>query len=327
MNEFALIELIKSECALQRLDVRIGNGDDAASIDVPEGHELLVCTDTLVAGRHFPLDTRPEDIGWKSLAVNLSDLAAMGATPAFALLALCLPAADAVWVRAFARGFADVARLHDVALIGGDTTRGPLTITVTALGFAPRGLALKRSGAKPGDAIVVCGDIGLAAAGLHQFSTTSGRSHDPQDDSRSLAQRWLDALNRPTPQIQQGLLLRHIATSAIDISDGLAADLGLVLRQSGVGADIQLHSIPGWEILSHSLGADLATRLVLSGGDDYVLLATVPPGRLDDARTAIQESGAALSKIGTVTGEPGLRIHDIHGQTINVDKTGWDQFA
>jgi thiamine-monophosphate kinase len=327
MNEFALIDLIKAECALQRADVRIGNGDDAAAVAIPDGHELLVCTDTLVAGRHFPMDTRPEDIGWKSLAVNLSDLAAMGATPAFALLALCLPSADSDWVRAFARGFADLARLHDVALIGGDTSRGPLTITVTALGFAPHGRALKRSGARPGDTIVVCGDIGLAAAGLHHLTTMPERSRDGLDDSKSSMQRWLDALNRPTPQIEQGLLLRHYATSAIDISDGLAADLGHVLRQSGVGADIQLPSIPGFEALSQSFGADLAIRWVLCGGDDYVLLATLSPDRFDEARAAFQRSGVMLTPIGNVTAAPGLRVHDIRGSALALDKAGWDHFA
>lgn len=327
MNEFALIDLIQSTCALHRPDVRIGIGDDAAAIDVPEGHELLICTDTLVAGRHFPINSRAEDIGWKSLAVNLSDLAAMGGTPAFALLALCLPDPDEAWVRAFARGFSELASRHNVALIGGDTTRGPLTITVTALGFAPRGMALRRGGAKVGDVIVVTGALGAAAAGLHYLGLRPECGRAYRLDPNRFDHQCVSALDRPVPQIAQGIALRDYASSAIDISDGLAADLGHVLRLSDTGADIELGLLPGWQALCEVLAVEQATRLVLSGGDDYVLLATVPPNRLQAAELAVKSTGAVLCAIGHVSAEPGLRIRDLQGNLIHIEKAGWDHFA
>ena len=327
MNEFALIDLIQSTCALHRPDVRIGIGDDAAAIDVPDGHELLICTDTLVAGRHFPINTRAEDIGWKSLAVNLSDLAAMGATPAFALMALSLPDADETWVRAFARGFSDLAIMHNVALIGGDTTRGPLSVTVTALGFAPRGRALRRGGAQVDDVIVVTGALGAAAAGLHFLGLRPECGRAYRLDPNRFDHQCVTALDRPVPQIAQGMALRDVASSAIDISDGLAADLGHVLRLSGTGADIELGLVPGWQALCETLTVELATRLVLSGGDDYVVLATVPPIRLQEAELAVKNTGAVLSAIGRVSAQPGLRIRDQQGNLIDVDQAGWDHFA
>lgn len=327
MNEFELIDLIRAECALQRPDVRIGIGDDAAAVEVPPGCELVVCTDTLVAGRHFPLNTRPEDIGWKVLAVNLSDLAAMGATPAFALLALCLPDADANWVRAFARGFAELSAQHRIALIGGDTTRGPMTITVTALGFVPIGKALKRSGAMVGDVIAVCGDLGAAAAGLRYLDThpDCGRAYRLQ--RHRTEHQWVDRLDRPLPQVEQGIMLRDIASSAIDISDGLVADLGHVLRASGVGADIQLATIPGFESIREHIDADVAARLVLSGGDDYALLVTMPQNAFEQARSALIASGSSLTAIGLISSEPGLRIIDANGNSVQCDNAGWDHFA
>jgi thiamine-monophosphate kinase len=327
MSEFSLIDVIRSECALHRPDVLLGIGDDAASIQAPPDQELLVCTDTLIAGRHFPLNTRPEHIGWKSLAVNLSDLAAMGAEPAFALLALSLPESDEAWVRAFAQGFSELATRHGVALIGGDTTRGALSITVTAMGFAPRGTALKRSGAKPGDVIAVCGALGRAAAGLHYLKGHPDCGRAYRLDPHRLGHQWVRHLDRPPPQIAQGMALRAHASSAIDISDGLAADLGHILKASGVGADIALASIPGWEELREELDQDAATQHVLAGGDDYVLLVTVPPDRLDAARAALSAVDATLYTIGHIASDPGLRVRDAAGNIVEPATHGWDHFA
>lgn len=327
MNEFALIDLIRSECAIQRSDVLLGIGDDAASIQVPRGHELLVCTDTLIAGRHFPINTRPEHIGWKSLAVNLSDLAAMGAEPAFALLALSLPESDEVWVRAFAAGFAELAAQHGVALIGGDTTRGALSVTVTAMGFSPRGKVLKRSGARPGDAIAVCGELGRAAAGLQYLKGHPDCGRAYRLDPHRLGHQWIRHLDRPLPQIAQGIALRDYASSGIDISDGLVADLGHILKQSHAGADVTLASIPGWGALSEELGPDLATQHVLSGGDDYVLLVTIAPELWEAARAAVGNTGAELHRIGQVSEDSGVRIRDGAGTLIVPTVSGWDHFA
>lgn len=327
MNEFALIDLIRSECALQRDDVLLGIGDDAATVKVPAGHELVVCTDTLIAGRHFPLNTRPEHIGWKALAVNLSDLAAMGAEPAFALLALSLPAADTAWMTAFARGFSELATQHRVALIGGDTTRGALSITVTALGFVPPGRALRRTGAQSGDTIAVCGDIGTAAAGLHYLKGHPDCGRAYRLDPHRLGHQWVSRLDRPDPQLRAGLILRAYASAAIDISDGLVADLGHVLRQSGVGAAIELATIPGWAVLREELGDEVATRLVLAGGDDFVLLTTIAPDRFDAAQSALRDAGTLLSAIGHVRAESGLRIQDALGNALDFSATGWDHFA
>ncbi len=327
MTEFSLIDLIRTECALHRPDVLLGIGDDAASIQVPPEQELLVCTDTLIAGRHFPLNTRPEHIGWKSLAVNLSDLAAMGAEPAFALLALSLPESDETWVRAFAQGFSELAAQHNVALIGGDTTRGALSITVTAMGFAPRGTILRRSGAKPGDVVAVCGALGRAAAGLHYLKGHPDCGRAYRLDPHRVGHQWVRHLDRPPPQIAQGIALRAYVSSAIDISDGLAADLEHVLNSSGVGADITLASIPGWGELREELDQDVATQHVLSGGDDYVLLVTVPPDRLDAARTALGAADATLHEIGRITSDAGLRVRDAAGDIIEPTTRGWDHFA
>ena len=219
-GEFDLIESIRRRAA-HRPDVVLGIGDDAAIVTVRDGHELVVSTDTLLAGVHFPADSAASDMGWKALAVNLSDLAAMGAEPAWASLALTLPAADSDWLDAFLDGFCELAAEHDVALIGGDTTRGPLAITLTVHGLVPRGMALRRDGAGFADDVWVTGSLGDAAGGLAQW-----RAQGIQ--SAKLRHR----LDRPTPRIAAGIALRPLATAAIDLSDGLAADLGHVQSPS-----------------------------------------------------------------------------------------------
>ncbi len=327
LSEFELIDILRSACAHSRRDVVIDNGDDAAVLEVPAGQQLVVCTDTLIAGRHFPLDTDPADIGWKALAVNLSDLAAMGASPAWCVLALTLPDADADWLRAFARGFAELAAQHAVALVGGDTTRGPLSITVCAQGLLPSGTALTRAGADAGDAIFVCGRLGWAAAGL---VLKQGRL---QSDVRasipaSMQAQCIDALNRPHPWVAVGDALRGIASSAIDVSDGLLADLGHVLKASGVGADIQLESLPGYSELRKHLGDEHARDFVLAGGDDYALCFTVPPRLRDAALSALLACSAPeFAEIGCIRAEAGLLVVDAAGGLVNLERKGWDHFG
>ncbi len=327
LSEFELIDILRSACGHSRADVVIGNGDDAAVLEIPAGQQLVVCTDTLIAGRHFPLDTDPADIGWKALAVNLSDLAAMGASPAWCVLALSLPKADANWLRAFARGFAELAAQHDVALVGGDTTRGPLSITVCAQGLLPAGTALTRAGAKAGDVILVCGRLGWAAAGL------ALKQCGLPDEVRasipaSIQAQCIVALDRPRPWVAVGCALRGIASSAIDVSDGLLADLGHLLKASGVGADLQLESLPGYRELRQHLGAERARDFVLAGGDDYALCFTVPPRLRDAALSALQACDALeFAEVGCIRAAPGLQVVDADGESVNLERKGWDHFG
>lgn len=327
MSEFALIDEIRKRCAVARAETVVGNGDDAATLLVPAGYELVVCTDTLVAGRHFPLNTRPQDIGWKALAVNLSDLAAMGAEPAFSLLALTLPEQDLPWLQSFIDGFSELSRQHHVALLGGDMTRGPLSVTVTALGFVPAGHARCRRGAKPGDVIAVCGNLGCAAAALNYLQDHPDCGRSESLDLNLEAHRWVQQLDRPNPQVAQGQVLRDAVSSMIDISDGLAADLGHILAASAVGAEVELAQIPGWVTLSAASDRAMATEQVLHGGDDYVLLVTLSPERFDALRTAVAQSGAQLSKLGRITEGSSITLIDPDGKRESLPTRGWDHFA
>lgn len=293
--------------------VRLGIGDDAALLDLPPGESLAVTTDTLVAGRHFPRDTRPFDIGWKALAVNLSDLAAMGARPVGVTLAITLPEVDEPWLAAFADGFFALADAHGVPLIGGDTTRGPLSITVTALGSVPPAMALRRDGARPGDLIHVSGSLGdgglglaLAQQRLHEVPLTSSqRSHA------------LARLHRPTPRLALGLALRGMASAAMDVSDGLAQDLGHLLRASGrpasLGATLALERLPLSPALQQLAGEGepwqrQALDWALSAGDDYELLFTVPPERQGQVEALARELALPLTPIGVVSPAAGVDL-------------------
>lgn len=301
MDEFALI----AEYFAGDDGAAVGIGDDAAVVDVPPGNQLAVAVDTLVAGRHFPPQMPAAAVGHRALAVNLSDLAAMGAEPRWYTLALTLPAADDDWLAAFARGLRDLGRAHGSALIGGDTTRGPLTITVQALGLIA-GPPLMRRGAAPGDRVFVGGWLGDGAGGLADVERGA--------DS-TLAHRFL----LPQPQLALGRALAGIASACIDVSDGLAADLGHILAASGAGATIDWHRLPVSPELVASVGDAEARRLALAGGDDYVLCFTVPPDR----------DAACLStchEIGTVTRETGLRIVDADGRPVEADIDGYRHF-
>jgi thiamine-monophosphate kinase len=320
--EFDLIALIRERCAIARDDVRQGIGDDAALLAVPAGQLLAVSTDTLVAGVHFPQSAKVYDIGWKALAVNLSDLAAIGATPAWATLALTLPEADPRWVAEFANGFAALAQQHRVALVGGDTTQGPLSITLTVHGFVPEGAALLRSGAHVGDSIFVTGTLGDAAAGLH-FSLPPHAEEGAEDGTGPLIAR----LNRPTPRVAQGLILRGRAAACIDISDGLIADLGHICTASGVGAEIDADALPASSALSSVSDTDARRGFQLSGGDDYELCFTAAAAEASVLLGDLARSGCGATRIGHIAAEPGVRVRDAAGKLVTVPRSGWEHFA
>lgn len=272
-----------------------GIGDDCALLTPSPGCQWLVSTDMLVAGRHFFPDVDPEALGHKTLAVNLSDLAACGATPRACFLALALPperAADADWLAAFARGFHALAERHGVVLAGGDTTAGPLNLCVTVMGEAPLGSALLRSGARPGDAIWVSGPLGNARLALEVMQ---GRADAPLAPLRA-------ALERPQPRVALGLALRGRASSCIDLSDGLLGDLGHVLKASGVGATLDWAALPRGEALA-AQPPEVQLRCLLAGGDDYELLFTAPPA---------EDFGAVgAQRIGRIDAEAGLRLPNL----------------
>ena len=290
----------------------LGVGDDGALIAPAPGQELVISTDLLVEGTHFLADADPEALGWKTLAVNISDLAAMGAQPRWALLAAVLPAPTADWIEAFARGFFACADSHGVDLIGGDTTRGPRAFCVTIIGEAPAGRALRRNGAKAGDSIWISGRPGRAALGLAHLQGRT-RLAEPA------LTECLAALHRPQPRVALGLALRGIASAAIDVSDGLLADLGHVLEQSRLAARLQIPGLPA---------AGLERDCLLAGGDDYELLFTAAPESDRDITALAGKLGLPLTRIGEiVAGPPGeLVLRDDRGSVITPASRGYDHF-
>lgn len=314
--EFGLIEAIRARTGAARRDVALGIGDDAALLDVPAGQQLVACTDTLVEGVHFLRGTAPEDLGWKSLAVNLSDLAAMGAQPMWAMLALTLPAADADFVEGFATGFAELARARDVALVGGDTTQGPLTITVTALGCVPNGAALTRAGARIGHDVFVTGTLGDAAGALRKMLA--------RDDVPAALRARLD---RPQPRVAAGLALRGLASACIDVSDGLAADLGHVCAASGVGAELEFDALPLSADLCAAFDGETCRGFALAGGDDYELCFTAPESSADAILAACANVNLRVTRIGRVVAGSGVRVLDAAGRVVDVPHAGWEHFA
>ncbi len=323
-GEFDLIARIRDR-ARTRDDVLLGIGDDAALLRVPPGHDLVVSTDTLHAGVHFPHATTPADIGWKTLAVNLSDLAAMGATPAWCTLALSLPAADMEWLDGFLDGFCELADAHRVALVGGDTTRGALSITVTVHGLVPHEMALRRDGARAGDEIWVSGTLGDAAAALSLF-THFPASGGGLGRGRVRSDLLFARLNRPTPRIALGIALRGIASACIDVSDSLSADLGHVLHASAVGAELDLAALP----MSDPLRAfDPVARAAfqLDGGDDYELCFTAPATQADRVRAAAAIAATSVTRIGRILAGNELRLRAADGALRVAEPTGYQHFA
>lgn len=322
MAEFELIERIRARCGVRRDDVVLGIGDDAALLQPSPGMQLVACADTLNEGVHFPAQTAPDAIGWKALAVNLSDLAAMGGTPAWALLALSLPQADVAFVEALVDGLARLAAQHGVALVGGDTTYGPLSVTVTALGQVPQGLALLRAGAHVGDLVLVTGTLGDAAAALVLLQADVQAL--PETDAHLQLRQRLDY---PQPRLAAGQALRGFASACIDVSDGLLADLGHVCTASRVGAELDLDALPLSAALRSSLPMPQACDLALTGGDDYELCFTIAPVRLDAALAALRETGVNAHVIGRIVEAPGVRVLNGRGVAYELVRSGYEHFA
>lgn len=315
-GEFSLIEkYFASRAQSGNTHTALGIGDDASVIDVPPGQQLVVTLDTLVAGRHFPLQTRPRDIAYKSLAVNVSDLVAMAATPAFFLLSLTLPQQDDAFLSDFSDGLFEAADEFAISLVGGDTCKGPLSISIQASGFVSKNGFIRRSGARVGDRIVVSGKLGAAALGLASLQ------HKVQLTAEQ--QRFcVQALNRPRPRLDLLDLLSGFASSAIDLSDGLAGDLGHILQQSKVGAIIDKQRLPVFEgLFEHNRFDD-----ALCGGDDYQILFTVDENRLGELMRTAQSRQLDLYEIGEITPQ-GYRLKD---GAVSIDLTsyrGYDHFA
>lgn len=298
----------------------LGVGDDAALLKVSDGMELAVSADMLVAGTHFFADTDAYLIGWKSLAVNVSDMAAMGAVPKWATLAIALPSADEAWVKRFAEGFFACARRYQVELIGGDTTRGPLAISVQIMGEVQPGKAMRRSGARIGDEIWVSGTLGNAALALAALQGRFQLSEDERD-------ACLPALHRPQPRVELGLLIGLTAHSAIDISDGLLADLGHILKASDVGAEIRLGDIPVSATVSAYFADDRVQRMVLAGGDDYELCFTAPARQHGEIAKLTSLLAMPLTCIGRITEQPGLVVRGFDDEILEIGASGFDHFS
>lgn len=295
----------------------LGVGDDAALISVSKGMELAISADMLVAGTHFFNDAAPYDIGWKALAVNISDMAAMGANPKWATLAIALPEINETWLDAFSKGFFACAEQFNVDLIGGDTTCGPLTISVTIMGEVPKNMALKRNGAKAGDDIWVSGNLGSAALGLAHLQGKLALKNE--------LSACLSALHTPAPRAALGLALRGIATSCIDVSDGLLADLGHILQASNYGATLDLEKIPCIGYLKNDLNNVEIQQLLLAGGDDYELCFTAPKAKRNELKQISQQLDLPLGIIGETRVNIGLDVY-YKNKNIVFTKKGFDHF-
>lgn len=315
LSEFDLIERIRARAGT-RGDVVLGIGDDAAVLQVPAGKQLIVAMDTLNVGVHFPAETAAADIGWKSLAVNLSDLAAMGAQPAWCTLSLSLPQAEQAWLDAFLDGFFALASIHGIALVGGDTTRGPLSVCVTVHGFVDEGRALRRDGAKPGDDVWVSGTLGDAAGALAQWRR-----------KMRIAPELKTRLDRPTPRIALGLALVGIAHSVIDVSDGLLADLGHVCKRGGVAAEIDIANLPASDALRAAFEEEDRRALQASGGDDYELCFTAPQGMRASVENIAVQEGTPVIRVGRIVEGNGVRGLLGDGREWTSASDGYTHFA
>ncbi|HCL5270768.1 TPA: thiamine-phosphate kinase [Salmonella enterica] len=320
-GEFSLIARYFDRVRSSRLDVETGIGDDCALLNIPEKQTLAISTDTLVAGNHFLPDIDPADLAYKALAVNLSDLAAMGADPAWLTLALTLPEVNEAWLGAFSDSLFELLDYYDMQLIGGDTTRGPLSMTLGIHGYVPAGRALKRSGAKPGDWIYITGTPGDSAAGLAVLQKRLLVSEET--DARYFIKRHL----RPTPRILHGQALRNLASAAIDLSDGLISDLGHIVKASGCGARVDVNALPKSDAMRRHVDAEQALRWALSGGEDYELCFTVPELNRGALDVAIGQLGVPFTCIGQMSADiEGLSfVRD--GTPVIFDWKGYDHFA
>ncbi|HSS46309.1 MAG TPA: thiamine-phosphate kinase [Burkholderiales bacterium] len=317
LSEFELIKRYFTHPARHAL---LGVGDDAALIKPARGMELAVSTDMLVSGRHFFPDDDACRLGHKALAVNLSDMAAMGAAPRWVTLSLALPKVDEKWLKRFVKGFMDLARKHKVDWIGGDTTRGPLNICVQIMGEVPQGKALRRDAAKPNDDIWVSGFLGDAALALAHLQKRLRL--EPKE-----LQACLPALHTPRPRVNLGKKLRGLAHAAIDISDGLLADLGHILERSGAGAAVEFNLLPKSGVMEKHAGQKAACQALLAGGDDYELCFTVPARRRGEVQGLSRKLRLRLTRIGKITRSKGLSLLDANGKRMKVDIKGYDHFG
>lgn len=319
MTEFDLIQTYFSDLGTRRDDVVVGVGDDCALLRVPSGQGLAVSIDTLVSGVHFLPECDPESVGYKSLAVGLSDLAAMGAKPLWATLALTLPpelvSGNHGWIEGFSRGFNNLARAHGVSLVGGDTTRGPLSVTVQVHGIVPDGKGILRRGAAPGDLICVSGTLGDAGLALAQI--TAG--HEP-------APRLRARLEQPMPRVELGQALKGLATAMIDVSDGLVADLGHILQASQVRAELALDALPLSPAVEDVVQRSGDWGLPLTSGDDYELCFCVPAKRVSEVPVLAERLECPLTVIGFVSAGTGLICRDDQGAALNLERGGFDHF-
>jgi thiamine-monophosphate kinase len=320
MSEFDLIRTHFAALGAPRDDVVLGVGDDCALLAVPAGQQLAVSIDTLASGVHFLADCDPEAIGHKSLAVGLSDLAAMGAQPAWVTLAITLPPGlprqSPHWLPAFARGFGRLAQNHGVSLVGGDTTSGPLSITAQVHGFVPCGAGVRRAGARPGDLICVSGTLGDAGLALREL--LAGRVPAPALRAR---------LERPTPRVALGLALRGLASAMIDCSDGLAADLGHILAASAVAGEIELAALPVAAAVAAALAATADWGLPLAAGDDYELCFCLPAELRDRLPGIGERCGCPITVIGRIEAGGGLVCRGPDGGRLALGRAGFDHFA
>ncbi len=316
LGEFALIDRYFTRPARRAV---LGVGDDCALLTSQPGMQLCVSSDMLVEGRHFLSTVAPQRLGHKALAVNLSDLAACGAEPLAFTLALALPGTDDAFLQPFAEGLWALAERHGIDLVGGDTTAGPLNICITVLGQVPAGQALLRSGAAAGDDLWVSGTLGDARAALECFRGTLALDGGAFETLRR-------AMELPEPRVALGQRLRGVASSAIDVSDGLLGDLGHILRRSGVGARIELDAVPRSALLA-ALSPDVQRNCLLRGGDDYELLFSAAPGRLDEVRVAARDADVQVSRIGRIEAGDALLVVDGRGQVLHEHARGFDHFA
>jgi thiamine-monophosphate kinase len=317
-DEFSLIERFFRSGIGDGDGVRIGVGDDGALLSVAPGEELVVTVDTLVADVHFPAAGAAADVAQRALRVNLSDLAAMAATPRWFLLALTLPAADEHWLADFASGLAAAANAYGCTLVGGDTTRGPLAVTITALGTVPVDAALRRSGAAAGDWVLVTGSLGGAAAALAEMRECAGcRARSADLDARY----W-----RPEPRLAEARALRGLASAAIDVSDGLLADLGHIARASGLGAELSLEALPLDAAAAARFGVERAREWALGAGDDYELCFTVAPQRAGEVQALIVAGELNATRVGQLVVDTGVRVRDGSGRQLDIAHRGYRHF-
>jgi thiamine-monophosphate kinase len=320
VKEFSLIDTYFRDVSFQRKDVLLGIGDDCAITQIPAGQALATTTDTLVSGVHFLPDADPKAIAQKAIAVNLSDLAAMGAEPAWLSLSLSLPDVDEEWLKAFSDGFKELTEYYSIQLIGGDTVQGPLAITITAQGFVAADQALKRSGAKPGDFVYVTGTVGDAGLGLDILLNRI--EVENTDHSAYL----LNRLHYPSPRVLAGTSLRRVANACIDISDGLLADIKHILNASQCGACLQLDRLPLSKAMLDSVEHDSAFHYALSSGDDYELLFTVSEEQKSSVDRVLASSNVPATCIGQINGAVGKIDLKFKDESYAYSQTGFEHF-